>query len=42
MEDVAYFQCQPLHGLFVRPEKLDVGDFPPVDLLDGEDPDEEM
>jgi hypothetical protein len=27
-----YFTCRPSYGGFVRPEKLRVGDFPPLDL----------
>lgn len=32
-----YFSCQPNFGVFVRPERLEVGDFPPVDDFDDEE-----
>jgi tubulin-folding cofactor B len=35
-----YFSCRQNYGVFVRPDKVDVGDFP-VEELDLED-DEEM
>lgn len=27
----AYFKCAPAHGVFVRPDKVTAGDFPPLD-----------
>lgn len=33
-----YFECQPSFGVFVRPERLEVGDYPVLDeLADEED-----
>lgn len=28
-----YFKCAPKHGSFVRPDRVEVGDFPVVDEL---------
>lgn len=36
---VRYFQCRPKHGIFVRPDRLEVGDFGVLDEL-GEDMEE--
>lgn len=35
-----YFSCRPNYGVFVKPEKVTVGDFPIVEL--NFDDDEEM
>lgn len=32
-----YFQCQPNYGVLVRPERVEVGDFPVLDELADED-----
>ena len=32
-----YFQCPMGHGAFLRPDKLEVGDFPEIDLLGSDD-----
>ena len=29
---VKYFDCPPNYGLFLRPDKIEVGDFPELDL----------
>jgi tubulin-specific chaperone B len=29
-----YFECSKNHGVFVRPERVEVGNFPPLDDLD--------
>jgi len=34
-----YFTCPDKRGVFVKPERVEVGDFPPLDL---NEPDEEM
>ena len=35
-----YFQCEKNYGVFVRPERIEAGDFPEM-VLDEEDPDME-
>lgn len=32
-----YFQCSSNHGVFLRPDKIEVGDFPEIGFLDSED-----
>lgn len=32
IESKRYFECPPKFGGFVRPEKIDIGDLPPIDL----------
>ena len=34
-----YFQCQGNHGIFVRPERIEIGDYPELGFED--DPDME-
>ncbi|CAH6720547.1 tubulin-specific chaperone B [[Candida] jaroonii] len=31
--DQSFFQCKPKHGSFVRPAKVEVGDYPELDLF---------
>ena len=34
LDGTRYFQCPPKHGGFLRPGKVEVGDYPPKDLED--------
>lgn len=42
MEGKRYFSCRPLHAVFVRPEKVLVGDFPEEDLMADDDEEDEI
>ena len=33
--DQRYFDCKQNHGVFVRPERIEIGDFPPEDFDEG-------
>lgn len=37
VEGKTYFKCRPLHAVFVRPEKVTIGDFPEEDLMADDD-----
>lgn len=42
ISDKRYFTCAHNCGVFVRPERIEVGDFPPLSLDDELDEDEEF
>lgn len=39
---VRIFDCPPKHGLFLRPDKVQAGDFPPMDVLSDLGSDDEL
>lgn len=36
-EGKRYFSCAPMHGVFVRPERVRVGDYPVLDPFEDEE-----
>lgn len=42
LKGVKYFEAKPKHGSFLRPDNVEVGDYPELDLFDDLDDDDEI